>query len=120
MGADAVLDDQAKRAYRRRLQELDREVADAEERGDPDRVEAGRTERDAIAHELAAALGLGGRDRGLGDPSERARKAVTERIRYSMARIAAVHPELAGHLQASVTTGSSCVYLPAEPVTWLT
>ncbi|HEX5880719.1 MAG TPA: ATPase, partial [Actinomycetota bacterium] len=120
MGADAVLDDQAKQAYRGRLEALDREVADAEDRGDPDGAEKARAERDAIAYELAAALGLGGRDRGLGDPSERARKAVTERIRYSMARIAAVHPELAAHLQASITTGSSCAYQPAEPVTWLT
>jgi hypothetical protein len=37
-----------------------------------------------------------------------------------MARIAAVHPELAAHLQASITTGSSCAYEPAEPVTWAT
>jgi hypothetical protein len=120
LGADAVLDDQAKQAYRRRLQDLDREVAEAEDEGDPERVEKARQERDAIAHELAAALGLGGRDRGLGDPAERARKAVTERIRYSMARIARAHPELARHLEASITTGSSCAYLPAEPVTWLT
>ncbi|HEX2375070.1 MAG TPA: AAA family ATPase [Actinomycetota bacterium] len=120
LGADAILDDQAKRAYRRRLQDLDREVAEAEDQGDPERVEKARQERDAIAHELAAALGLGGRDRGLGDPAERARKAVTERIRYSMARIARAHPELAGHLEASVTTGSSCAYVAAEPVTWLT
>jgi len=120
MGADAVLDDQAKQAYRRRLQELDREAADAEDRGDPDRVEQAHAEREAIARELAVAIGLGGRDRGLGDPSERARKAVTERIRYSMARIERAHPELAGHLQASITTGSSCAYVPAEPVTWLT
>ena len=120
MGADPVLDEQAKQAYRRRLQDLDREVAEAEDQGDPGRVEKARSERDAIAHELAAALGLGGRDRGLGDPAERARKAVTERIRYSMARIARAHPELAAHLEASVTTGSSCAYAPAEPVTWLT
>jgi hypothetical protein len=120
MGADPVLDEQAKQAYRRRLQDLDREVADAEDQGDPGRVEKARSERDAIAHELAAALGLGGRDRGLGDPAERARKAVTERIRYSMARVARAHPELAAHLEASVTTGSSCAYVPAEPVTWLT
>ena len=120
LGADAVLDDRAKQAYRRRLQDLDREVAEAEDQGDPERVEKARQERDAIAHELAAALGLGGRDRGLGDPTERARKAVTERIRYSLARIARAHPELAGHLEASVTTGSSCAYVAAEPVTWLT
>jgi hypothetical protein len=120
LGADAVLDDQAKQAYRRRLQDLDREVAEAEDEGDPERVEKARQERDAIAHELAAALGLGGRDRGLGDPAERARKAVTERIRYSLARIARVHPELAAHLEASVTTGSSCAYVAAQPVTWRT
>jgi AAA ATPase domain len=120
MGADPVLDEQAKQAYRRRLQDLDREVADAEDQGDPGRVERARSERDAIAGELAAALGLGGRGRGLGDPAERARKAVTERIRYSMARVARAHPELAAHLEASVTTGSSCAYVPAEPVTWLT
>jgi AAA ATPase domain len=120
LGADAVLDDQAKRAYRRRLRDLDREVVEAEGEGDPKRVEKARRERDAIAHELAAALGLGGRDRGLGDPAERARKAVTERIRYSMARIARAHPELGAHLESSVTTGSSCAYVAAEPVTWLT
>jgi hypothetical protein len=120
LGADAVLDDQAKQAYRRRLQDLDREVAEADDEGDTERIEKARQERHAIAHQLAAALGLGGRDRGLGDPAERARKAVTERIRYSLARIARAHPELARHLEASVTTGSSCAYLPAEPVTWLT
>ena len=120
LGADAVLDDRAKQAYRRRLEELDLEVAEAEDGGDPDRLEKARGEREAIARELAAALGLGGRDRGLGDPAERARKAVTERIRYSMARIARVHPELAGHLEASITTGSSCAYVATEPVTWLT
>jgi AAA ATPase domain len=120
LGADPVLDDQAKQAYRRRLEELDREVADARHQGDPDRLDKAGAERDAIAHELAAALGLGGRDRGLGDPAERARKAVTERIRYSLARIARNHPELGAHLQASVTTGSSCAYVPAEPVTWRT
>jgi hypothetical protein len=61
---------------------------------------------------------LGGRDRGLGDPAERARKAATERIRYSIARIARVHPVLADHLRASVVTGTSCAYAADEPVTW--
>jgi arsenite methyltransferase len=58
LGADPVLDDRAKRAYRRRLEELDLEVAEAEDGGDPDRLEKARGEREAIAHELAAALGL--------------------------------------------------------------
>jgi hypothetical protein len=54
----------------------------------------------------------------LGDPAERACKAVTERIRYSIARIARVHPFLADHLRASVVTGTSCAYAADEPVTW--
>ena len=118
LGADPVLDEQAKRAYRGRLAELDARLAEADELGDADGTERARAERAAVARELATALGLGGRDRGLGDPAERARKAVTERIRYSIARIARVHPVLADHLRASVVTGTSCAYAADEPVTW--
>jgi len=38
-------------------------------------------EPDAPLHHLAAATGLGGRSRRLGDHSERARKAVSARVR---------------------------------------
>ena len=69
---------------------------------------------------LAAALGLAGRDRALGDTSERARKAVTARLRDSVARITQAHPGLGHHLQASITTGTACAYHPADPVTWQT
>ena len=51
------------------------------------RAERARAERDFIATELAAALGLGGRPRRTGDPAERARKAVTGRIRLTIGRI---------------------------------
>jgi hypothetical protein len=60
--------------------------------------------------ELAAATGLGGRGRLLGDQSERARKAVTARIRDAIARIERLHPALGAHLRASVTTGTFCAY----------
>jgi hypothetical protein len=113
-----VLDARARAAYRQRLADLDDELADAEHDADPVRAERARTERDLIAHELAAALGLGGRPRRSGDPSERARKAVTGRIRLAIGRIGDHHPELARHLTNSVRTGTYCVYRPEHPTSW--
>jgi hypothetical protein len=110
-GADAVLDADAKAAYRRRLTELDTEMDDH----DPHRAERARLEREALLRELAAATGLGGRDRRLGDTTERARKTVTSRIRDAIARIRRHHPDLAAHLDASVSTGAWCCYAPAVP-----
>jgi hypothetical protein len=120
LGADAVLDQRAKGEYRQRLRELEEEIADAQSLGDADQAERAREERQAIAHELAAALGLAGRDRGLGGGSERARKAVTARLRDSIARISQTHPRLGHHLEVSVTTGTHCAYSPADPITWQT
>ena len=116
--AGPVLDRQARDAYRSRLTELEQEVTEAEERHDLDRAAGLREERDFLAAELAAALGLGGRDRLAGDRVERARKAVAMRIETAMRAIAEVHPALARHLRASVATGRFCAYRPEEPVTW--
>lgn len=68
-------------------------------------------ERDALIAELSRAFGLGGRARRLGDEQERARKAVTARVRDAVGRIEAVHPSLGAHLRASVRTGAWCSYV---------
>ena len=117
-GADPVLDEWARAAYRRRLAELDELLDAADARGDPAASDRARAERSALLAELAAATGLGGRRRRLGDEDERARKAVTARVRDVLRRIRAVHPELADHLDAAVSTGTACRYAPAEPVSW--
>jgi hypothetical protein len=117
-GADAVLDDRAKAEYRARLDLLADELESAERAGDAERAEQLETERSAVVRELAAATGLGGRARRLGDVGERARKTVGARVRDSLIKIERVHPELAAHLRASVRMGTSCAYRPAEPVAW--
>jgi hypothetical protein len=117
-GADAVLDERARREFGARLAELDGDLAEADAANDLDRIALIKTERDALAHELAAALGLGGRERKLGDPAERARKAVAARLRDAIERIAAEHPELGQHLRASVSTGTFCSYAPPSPTSW--
>jgi hypothetical protein len=93
-------------------------LADAEAGNDLGRIGSIKAERDALAHELAAALGLGGRARSLGDPAERARKAVSARIRDGIKAISACHAELGSHLESSVHTGTFCSYAPATAVRW--
>lgn len=112
------LDKPARDAYRQRLADIEDELAEARERADAGRVDDLRNEQEFLAAELAGALGLGGRARRVGDPVERARKAVTMRIRTALKAIREVSPALALHLDRSVTTGRMCAYRPERPVRW--
>jgi hypothetical protein len=113
-----VLDATARAAYRQRLSDLEDELAEAESMHDLARVERAHAERDFLAAELAAALGLGGRARVAGNPTERARKAITNRVRLAIDRVAAAHPALGHHLRHSIQTGTFCAYRPEHPVYW--
>ncbi|MBM0274680.1 ATP-binding protein [Micromonospora tarensis] len=118
MGADPVLDDEAKARYRRHLARLDEEIDRAAARDDDRKVSALDAERSALLDELRAAAGLAGRSRRLGDEAERARKTVTARIRDTLRKLDDRHPDLAAHLRDSVSTGSTCRYLPATTLPW--
>jgi hypothetical protein len=118
LGADEMLDDRARHEIRARLLDLEEEIEEADRWHDQERAARAALERDALVAELAAAAGLGGRARRLGDQSERARKTVTARIRDVITRIDRVHPALGSHLRATITTGTSCTYSPPAPVTW--
>ena len=76
-----VLDGQSKWEYKRRLNELREDLNEAEECNDPDRAAKIQEETDRIIRHLAAAVGLGGRDRKTSSDAERARSAVTKRIK---------------------------------------
>jgi tetratricopeptide (TPR) repeat protein len=117
-GADPVLDDRAKAEFRARLASLATDIDQAEEWNDLDRAEHLRGERDALLHHLAAATGLGGRPRRLGDESERARKTVSARVRDALTKIDKVHPTLAAHLRSTLQMGTVCSYTPLEPTHW--
>lgn len=106
------LDDQAIEAYRRRLVEIDEDIEQARELGDPERIAQARSEREFLARELGRAVGLGGRDRRAGSPAERARVSVTRAVRRAIARIRDHHPALAEHLDRFIRTGTYCAYLP--------
>ena len=57
-------------------------------------------------------------DDGTAEAVERARKAVTNRIRQTLARITSVHQVLGLHLRNAVHTGTRCVYTPERPTPW--
>ena len=118
--AGAVLDAQAKAAYKRRLDELQDEVAEAQRFHDPGRAAHAQVELDFLTAELAAAVGLGGRDRRAASVAERARVNVTKAIRAALHNVRASHPALGYHLTTSITTGTCCAYTPdpTQPLTW--
>ena len=118
LGADEVLDETARQQIRQRLADLDEQIAEADAWADPERASRARAERDALVSEVTRATGLAGRARRLGDQPERARKAVTARIRDAIGRIERVHPPLGAHLRATVTTGTRCGYSPPTPASW--
>jgi predicted ATPase len=116
--AGPILDREARQQYRERLTDVETEINDGEAANDPERVALARREREFLLAELSAAVGLGGRERHALDPAERARKAVTERIRGAIGHIAAEHAELGDHLRRSIRTGAFCVYDPPQPTAW--
>ncbi|WP_408053968.1 ATP-binding protein [Streptomyces sp. CMC78] len=118
LGGDPVLDEEAKRRYKERLARLDAGIDRAAARDDTRQVETYDRERQALLDELRTAAGLGGRTRRLGDQTERARKTVTARIRDTLRKLETLHPALAAHLKASVTTGTTCAYRPERSPDW--
>ncbi len=115
-----TLDAQAKAEYRRRLDELEDELDEAQAFGDPERLARAQEERDFLVGELVGAIGLGGRDRRMGSPAERARVSVTRAIRSALARIHEHSPALGDHLERTIHTGTFCSYAPdpRAPADW--
>jgi len=110
---DELTDLDALRAYRSRLDQLSAEIDEAESDADIGRLERLDEEREQLLAEIRRTTGLGGRIRNnSNDPAERARKAVSARIRDAIRRIHAVAPTLAAHLDRSIQTGLRCAYLP--------
>jgi len=118
-GSDVLLDEKARATYRDRILELQADLEEAESRDKPRAAEEIREELDILLDHLAQASGLRGRSRKLNDPNERARSAVTWRIRSAIKKISVVHPALGKHFGYAVRTGVFCSYLPEKPVDWV-
>jgi len=117
-GSIETMDNHAKNEYKRRLNELKQQIEDAEEIGLSNKLEILYAEYDQLIDYLSDSLGLGGKPRTLGSSIEKARTAVTWRIRNAIKKIEPLHPALAKHLQHSIKTGTFCSYFPEIAINW--
>lgn len=120
LDAGALLDPEAKAAYRQRLEDLREEADEARSWGDGERASRAEEEIEALAHELARAVGLHGNDRKAASATERARVNVTRAVKAALDRIAEHDRSLGHHLSSTVRTGTFCCYAPGpdDPPTW--
>jgi hypothetical protein len=115
-----VIDETARNQYKDRILDLQEELADAERMSDFIRFEKVQEEYDRLIEHLSQALNLKGKIRKTGSTVEKARSAVTWRIRSAVARIEQYHPQLGAHLSNSIKTGTLCSYKPERQVRWIT
>ena len=115
---DDVIDARARSEYATRIRELQADLQEAESANDLARAEKIHEELDPLIDHLAKSVGLGGRSRKVVTPVERARSAVTWRIRSAIRKLEAAHPTLGRHFTHSIRTGTFCSYAPEKPVDW--
>jgi hypothetical protein len=112
-------DARARAAYRARLHALHADLDEAERDHDPARAATIQAEIDAITAALAAVYGFRRQAGAAAEASEKARKAVTNRIRGILATLQRGHPALWQHLFAALKTGTCCMYRPAHLPAWV-
>lgn len=67
---------------------------------------------------LSQAEARNGRARKIAGSAQRARTAVTNAIVRAIQNIEKEHKDLGAHLDASIRTGTTLLYLPPEPIDW--
>lgn len=115
---EAALDARAKASYRKRIVSLQAAMAEAEETGDTETAYACREEYEQLLDHLSGSVGITGKARRLGSAVEKARAAVTWRIRSAIQKVSQEHDLLGRHLENAVYTGTYCSYRPEKQVDW--
>lgn len=116
---DLVIDEKARHAYEEHIRDLRKELEQAEEGNDLGRSAKLKKELDEVLSHLTKSLGIGKKPRKLKSPSDRARAAVTQRIRGAIKKIGSHHATLGKHLENSIRTGVFCRYSPEETHEWI-
>jgi hypothetical protein len=117
--AGSVLDEQAVRAYRTRLNEIEEELGNARANNDLGKIDTLVSEKGWIESELADARGLGGQIRKLGDDRNKVRNRVGNAIRRALKKIKQYDKPLSDHLQNPILNlGHTLSYVPRDGLTW--
>ena len=116
------LDAKAKRSYKKRLEDIELEMAEAKKNHDQIGLERLQEEKQSLIDELKASIGLGGRDRQLGGPTPEVRAAKTvskaiERAKHALRQKGM--GKLADHIRDSIQlVGTGFVYNPSILPDW--
>jgi len=106
-----IVDARARRAYKKRINELTCEFERATAAGDPEKATILHDELTKLRDEERRIFGLGDRPRRSGD-AERARLNVTRTIRLALLHVLDAAPAVGAHLARSIHTGTFCSYAP--------
>jgi non-specific serine/threonine protein kinase len=118
--AQPMLDEKAKAAYKRRLEDLRDGLEEATRFNDLERAARARAEIELLGRELARGVGMGGRNRSAASLAERARLNVSRTIADAVKRITAHNPTLGRFFATTIKTGAFCSYTPDPryPIDW--
>lgn len=117
-GKTLLFDEKAKKQYQHKILELQAELSEAEASNDLERAVVVQKQYDDLLGHLSKGLGLQGKIRQTNNGVEKARLAVTWRIRKAIQTIEKAHPALGRHLKVSVKTGTFCTYNPEKILHW--
>lgn len=108
----AFADEDARRDYEARAEQLNDQIRAAEETRDPDRRDRLADELRQINRQLVRSRGLGRKPRLLGE--EHKRVYVGEAVEGFREGLPALHR----HLESALRLGRTCCYNPAAPINW--
>jgi hypothetical protein len=114
------LDDQARREYADKLNDLRQERLEAETYNDLGRKARLDEQVESIEEHIKRATGLGSRDRQFASREEADRKSVSAAIHRALREIEKHHPACYGHLALHLQIGPICRYEPRRGTTWST
>jgi hypothetical protein len=117
-GGEEVIDHEARQNYKKRLEELVGQRAEAEKDDDEAWLERIDSETEQIASELLTITGLGGKTRKMGDDVYNIRRRISKTITDAIAKIKENDPSLARHLTNSITLGTMMNYEPDREIDW--
>ena len=125
MGASSVkspgietIDVKAKQKYKNKIIELKEEIEEADQFNQIERAKNLREELNSIIDHLSKSLTINGEARKIGASIEKARSAVTWRIRNIIKKLKTLHPKLEKHLSRNIYTGTFCSYRPEIDTFW--
>ncbi len=114
-----ILDPDTKKEYKKRLEEIEEELEEANKNNDIGKDETLEEEKQKILDELKKATTIKGKHRPFSDDQEKARKMITEAIRRFLKVIEKRDKNLYNHFKESIKTGNMFCYIPAQPTNWI-